>query len=147
VLTTLPQWAGGLFPEGHLFTACNAINPRRSGDDNYPKCDCLPDSDQAKQLLMLYVPLIPAHSLYPLSHTRSESTRQFQYSLKRIQSLWLSDEFYELLPYLYSIGGVITISYTDSPIGYASGCLLSLTGGVIFLMRRDYRHGRDGKKN
>jgi len=60
--------------------------------------------------------------------------------------MWLPDKFYELLPYLYAIGGVITISYVDSPIGYASGCLLSLTGGIIFLMRRDYREGRSHKK-
>jgi hypothetical protein len=60
--------------------------------------------------------------------------------------MWLPDKFYELLPYLYAIGGVITISYVDSPTGYASGCLLSLTGGIIFLMRRDYREGRSNKK-
>ena len=96
---------------------------------------------------MLHVPLIPELSLYPLSHKCSESTGHFQYSLKRIQSMWLPDKFYELLPYLHSIGGVITIGYIDSPIGYASGCLLSLTGGIIFLMRRDYREGRSNKNN
>ena len=61
--------------------------------------------------------------------------------------MWLPHKFYELLPYLYTIGGTITISYVDSSIGYASGCLLLLTGGIIFLMRRDYREGRDSQKN
>jgi hypothetical protein len=61
--------------------------------------------------------------------------------------MWLPDKFYELLPTLYTIGGVITTNYADSSIGYASGCLLFLTGGVIFLMRRDYREGRGSKKN
>jgi hypothetical protein len=98
---------------------------------------------------MQYGPLIPAlHCIHSLAlWVSSESMVLFQYSLKRIQSMWLPDKFYELLPYLYAIGGVITISYVDSPIGYASGCLLSLTGGIIFLMRRDYREGRSNKKN
>ena len=61
--------------------------------------------------------------------------------------MWLPEKFYELLPYLYAIGGVITISYIDTPLGYASGSLLILTGGVIFLMRRDYRQGRINKKS
>jgi len=61
--------------------------------------------------------------------------------------MWLPEKFYELLPYLYTIGGVIAIGYVNTPLGYLSGCLLILTGGVIFLMRRDYRQGRDNKKN
>ena len=61
--------------------------------------------------------------------------------------MWLPEKFYELLPYLYTIGGVISISYIDTLLGYASGCLLIFTGGLIFMMRRDYRQGRDIKKN
>jgi len=61
--------------------------------------------------------------------------------------MWLPEKFYELLPYLYIIGGLIAISDVDTPLGYASGCLLILTGGVIFLMRRDYRQGRINKKS
>jgi hypothetical protein len=61
--------------------------------------------------------------------------------------MWLPEKFYELLPYLYTIGGVIAIIYTDTPIGYVSGSLLILTGGVIFLMRRDYRQGRINRKS
>ena len=61
--------------------------------------------------------------------------------------MWLPEKFYELLPYLYTIGGAIAISYLDTPVGYLSGCLLILTGGIIFLMRRDYRQGRVDKKN
>jgi hypothetical protein len=60
--------------------------------------------------------------------------------------MWLPEKFYELLPYLYTIGGVIAISSLDTPLGYVSGCLLVFTGGVIFMMRRDYRQGRV-KKN
>ena len=60
--------------------------------------------------------------------------------------MWLPEKFYELLPYLYTIGGVIAISYIDTPLGYLAGVLLIFTGGVIFLMRRDYRQGRANKK-
>jgi hypothetical protein len=64
-----------------------------------------------------------------------------------VDPMWLPEKFYELLPYLYTIGGVIAISYIDTPLGYASGSLLILTGGVIFLMRWDYRQGRINKKS
>ena len=64
-----------------------------------------------------------------------------------VDPMWLPEKFYEMLPYLYTIGGVIAISYVNTPLGFLSGCLLILTGGVIFLMRRDYRQGRLNKKN
>jgi len=57
--------------------------------------------------------------------------------------MWLPDKLYELLPSLYSVGGAITINLVDSSIGCAYGCLLFLTGGVIFMMRRDYRNEVD----
>jgi len=64
-----------------------------------------------------------------------------------VYPMWLPEKFYELLPYLYTIGGVIAISYIDTPLGFISGSLLILTGGIIFLMRRDYRQGRINKQS
>lgn len=64
-----------------------------------------------------------------------------------VNSMWLPEKFYELLPYLYAIGGVIAICYLNTPLGYTSGFLLVLTGGLIFMMRRDYRQGKIIKKN
>jgi hypothetical protein len=61
--------------------------------------------------------------------------------------MWLPDKFYELLPYLYVIGGIITTIFADSFIGYASGCLLFLTGSIVFLMRMHYREGNRSKKH
>jgi hypothetical protein len=86
----------------------------------------------------------------PSIEARAELRRDFgsssSCSHKRIQSMWLPDKFYELLPYMYATGGVITTTYADSSIGYASGCLLFLIAAVIFLMRRDYRERRASKK-
>jgi hypothetical protein len=65
----------------------------------------------------------------------------------RVNLMWLPEKFYELLPYLYTIGGVIAISYIDTPLGYLAGVLLIFTGGVIFLMRKDYRQGKVNKKS
>jgi hypothetical protein len=75
------------------------------------------------------------------------SKRYINKSEYGVNLMWLPEKFYELLPYLYTIGGVIAISSLDTPLAYISGCLLIFTGGVIFMMRRDYRQGRVNKKN
>jgi hypothetical protein len=64
-----------------------------------------------------------------------------------VSLMWLPEKFYEMLPFLYAIGGVIAISYINTPLGYISGFLLILTAVLIFMMRRDYRQGRVNKKN
>jgi hypothetical protein len=61
--------------------------------------------------------------------------------------MWLPDKLYELLPYLYATAGFGTAVYFDTPVGYASGFLLLLTAGLVWMMRRDYRQGRVGRKN
>jgi hypothetical protein len=61
--------------------------------------------------------------------------------------MWLPDKLYELLPYLYALGGFFTATYFDSPVGYVSGFLLLLTAGLVWIMRRDYRQGRVRRKN
>lgn len=61
--------------------------------------------------------------------------------------MWLPEKFHELLPYLYVIGGIITTIFADSLIGYASGYLLFLTGGIVLLMRMHYREGKRNKKH
>ena len=61
--------------------------------------------------------------------------------------MWLPDRLYELLPYLYALGGFFTATYFDSPVGYASGFLLLLTAGLVWIMRKDYRQGRVRRKN
>jgi hypothetical protein len=55
--------------------------------------------------------------------------------------MWLPDKLYELLPYLYALAGFYTILSFDTPIGYGSGFLLLMTAGLVWVMRRDYRHG------
>jgi hypothetical protein len=60
--------------------------------------------------------------------------------------MWLPDKVYELLPYLYAVAGFLTASYFENAVGYASGFLLLLTGCLVWMMRRDYRQGRVGKR-
>ena len=61
--------------------------------------------------------------------------------------MWLPDWLYELLPYLYTIAGSLTACLFQTPAGFASGFLLLLTGCLIWMMRRDYRQGRENRKN
>ena len=58
----------------------------------------------------------------------------------------LPDKFYELLPYLYSIAGVVMINYFESFIGVTLGFLSILFAGLIFLKRSDYRQHRVNMK-
>ena len=53
--------------------------------------------------------------------------------------MWLPDWLYKLLPYLYVIAGVFTITTFDVVTGHMSGLLLIFTGGIVVLMRLDYR--------
>lgn len=61
--------------------------------------------------------------------------------------MWLPDRLYEALPYLYALAGFATATYFDTLVGFASGFLLLLTAGLVWMMRRDYRQGRVNKKN
>ena len=56
--------------------------------------------------------------------------------------MWLPDKLYELLPFLYGLVGIFTFYNFDTAIGHASGVLLMLTAGLVWVMRRDYRHGK-----
>ena len=53
--------------------------------------------------------------------------------------MWLPDKLYELMPYIYGILGIFTLYKFDTAIGYASGVLLLITAGLVWVMRRDYR--------
>jgi hypothetical protein len=53
--------------------------------------------------------------------------------------MWIPDKLYEFLPVLYGIAGLVTFYKFDTAIGYASGILLILTAGLVWMMRRDYR--------
>lgn len=46
---------------------------------------------------------------------------------------------YELLPYLYILIGLFSVSGFDVTGGRLSGALLMVAGVLIFKMRRDYR--------
>lgn len=54
--------------------------------------------------------------------------------------MWLSDKFYEYLPVMYGVAGLVTFYKFETIIGYASGLLLMLTACIVWVMRRDYRH-------
>jgi hypothetical protein len=56
-------------------------------------------------------------------------------------------KLYELLPYLYSIAGVVMINYFESIIGDTFGLLLYLLAGLIFLKRSNYRQDIVNKIN
>ena len=43
------------------------------------------------------------------------------------------------MPYIYGILGIFTLYKFDTAIGYASGVLLLITAGLVWVMRRDYR--------
>ena len=53
--------------------------------------------------------------------------------------MWLPDWLYKSLPFLYVIAGSITMTHFDAVTGYISGLLLIFTGGVVIMMRLDYR--------
>jgi hypothetical protein len=55
--------------------------------------------------------------------------------------MWLPKPFYELLPYLYAVGGLLSAFYIQTFVGFALGFLLLLTACLIWMMRRDYRKG------
>jgi hypothetical protein len=55
-------------------------------------------------------------------------------------------KLYELLPYLYGIAGVVMIINFNSFIGDASGLLIILFAGIIFLKRSDYRQQKVNMK-
>ena len=61
--------------------------------------------------------------------------------------MWLPDRLYESLPALYGLGGLVTFYNFENPVGYVSGFMLLLTACIIWLMRRDYRQGRNSRKN
>jgi len=51
------------------------------------------------------------------------------------------DWVYELLPFLYIVGGVLAIIFLPSALGTLSGWLLVIAGGLVWAMRRSYRRG------
>lgn len=46
---------------------------------------------------------------------------------------------YELLPYVYAIGGITALTHSDELIGRASGVLLISAAMLIFHMRLEFR--------
>ena len=54
---------------------------------------------------------------------------------RRYKPSWL----YDLLPYLYAAGGVLTALLLQNAVAVVSGCLLVTAGGMVWHMRRTYR--------
>jgi|GEM_PF-6228388 len=50
--------------------------------------------------------------------------------------------FYEILPFLYSAGGVAVIILSNESIGKASGILLISAALIVFRLRLEYRKQR-----
>jgi hypothetical protein len=66
--------------------------------------------------------------------------------------LWLSKPFYELLPYLYLVSGLglllasLYLNYWYWPtVCLVSGIICLIIGLFVFLRRRDFRGGDQGK--
>jgi hypothetical protein len=104
--------------------------------------------------VQLYI--FPGYERYILSLLASGTEPVLQTSDKNIQpkhvllresevDMWLPDKLYELLPFLYGIAGLATYHQFDTANGYASGLLLMLTC-LVWVMRRDYRHGDINKR-
>ncbi|NNF95438.1 MAG: hypothetical protein HKM94_00735 [Halobacteria archaeon] len=49
---------------------------------------------------------------------------------------------YEIIPILYVVTGIITITSTDGFIALSSGLLLTIAGLLILVIRRNYRAAR-----
>ena len=64
----------------------------------------------------------------------------------RDHPMWLPKWFYELLPYLYVVGALVTASF-HTVLGYIGGFLLFFNGCLIWVMRRDYRQGKKGDRS
>lgn len=54
----------------------------------------------------------------------------------------LGDIIYDALPYLYTLGGVLTLLFSGEPVGQASGVLLISSALLIFHLRLEYRARR-----
>jgi uncharacterized phosphosugar-binding protein len=55
------------------------------------------------------------------------------------------DFFYDALPYLYTIGGVLTLLLTGEMIGRVSGLLLVSAAMMVFHLRLQHRTARAAK--
>jgi uncharacterized phosphosugar-binding protein len=55
------------------------------------------------------------------------------------------DFFYDALPYIYTIGGVLTLLMTGEMIGRASGVLLISAAMMVFHLRLQHRTERATK--
>lgn len=55
---------------------------------------------------------------------------------RRYKPAWL----YDLLPYLYTLGGVLTILLIRNPLALVSGGLLATAGAMVWMMRRTHRN-------
>lgn len=49
--------------------------------------------------------------------------------------MWLPEWLYRALPYLYAAAGMLSLIYSDHPVGKASGLLLLLTAYLVFSWR------------
>lgn len=55
------------------------------------------------------------------------------------------DFLYDALPYLYTIGGVLTLLFSDETIGQISGLLLVSAAMMVFHLRLQHRTERAEK--
>lgn len=55
------------------------------------------------------------------------------------------DSMYDALPYLYTLGGVLTLLFTAEAIGRASGVLLISAAMMVFHLRLQNRTERAAK--
>jgi hypothetical protein len=57
--------------------------------------------------------------------------------------MWLPGWLYVALPYICASTGGIALKSFDSLLGHASGTLLLFTGCMIWMMRWNYRQGKN----
>jgi len=47
------------------------------------------------------------------------------------------------MPYIYSVAGIVTLYYFDTPVGYGAGALLLTAALMIWMKRREHRNLRN----
>lgn len=54
--------------------------------------------------------------------------------------------WYEVSPYVYSIGGALTLAQVSSGLGMISGALLLASAVIVLRLRWSHRNARPAKK-
>ena len=53
--------------------------------------------------------------------------------------MWLPDWFYRILPFMYSVTGLLCFYYSEHWLGFVSGSLLITAGIIVWKLRKEFK--------